>query len=83
MFWFFFLIALIKADSTELQCPPATASIQRLLDEAYIPGASVIVLNRDEILYQKGIGYHSPPIPEQRQPMNAVSSIFVFASISK
>ncbi|CAF1385452.1 unnamed protein product [Rotaria sordida] len=83
MFWFFFLIALIKADSIELQCPPATASIQRLLDEAYIPGASVIVLNRDEILYQKGIGYHSPPIPEQRQPMNAVSSIFVLASISK
>ncbi|CAF3285408.1 unnamed protein product [Rotaria sp. Silwood2] len=83
MFWFFFLIALIKADSIEFQCPPTTASIQHLLDEAYIPGASIIVLNRDEVLYQKGIGYHSPPISEQRQPMNALSSVFVLASISK
>ncbi|UJR12542.1 hypothetical protein I4U23_016718 [Adineta vaga] len=83
MFLFLFLIALIKAGSTEFQCPPTTTSIQQLLDEAYIPGASIIVLNQDKILYEKGIGYQSPPIPEERRPMDASSSIFVLASISK
>ncbi|CAF1132416.1 unnamed protein product [Adineta steineri] len=83
MLWLFFIIALIKADSTEFQCPPTTASIEHLLDQAYIPGASIIVLNRDEILYEKGIGYHSPALSEGRQIMNASSSIFVLASISK
>jgi CubicO group peptidase (beta-lactamase class C family) len=83
MFLFLFLIALIKADSIEFQCPPTTASIEYLLDKSYIPGASIIVLNREKILYEKGIGYHSPPIPEERHPMDASSSIFVLASISK
>ena len=79
MFWIlFFVIPLIKGD-----CPPQTSSIQRLLDDAFIPGASIVVLNRNEILYERGVGYQSPPIVKQRQMMNSSSSIFVLASISK
>ncbi|CAF1329504.1 unnamed protein product [Adineta ricciae] len=85
MLRFLFLVALIQASSIEFQCPPTTGSIGYLLDKAYIPGASIVVLNRDEILYEKGFGYHSPSISEseERHPMSASSSIFVLASISK
>jgi CubicO group peptidase (beta-lactamase class C family) len=79
----FFIIALIKLDATESQCPPTTESIQQLLDEAYIPGAAVVVVNTTEIIYQQGVGYHSPPISEQRQSIDPSSSIFLLASISK
>jgi len=79
----FLIIALIKFDAIESQCPPTTASIQRLLDEAYIPGAAIVVVNKTGIIYEQGIGYHSPPISEQRQLIDPSSSIFLLASISK
>jgi CubicO group peptidase (beta-lactamase class C family) len=83
MFWFFFIIALIEAGTTKSECPPTTASIQQLLDDAYIPGAAIIVVNANEIIYQQGVGYHSPPISEELQPIDPSSSIFILASISK
>lgn len=66
-----------------LKCHPMTVSIQRLLDDAYIPGAAVVVVNKTDISYQQGVGYHFPSISEQRQPMDPSSSIFLLASISK
>lgn len=77
------IITLIKLDATESQCSPTTASIQRLLDEAYIPGAAVVVFNTTGIIYQQGVGYHSAPLSEQRQLIDPSSSIFLLASISK
>lgn len=84
MFWFFFIIVLIKIGITESVCPPTKQSIQNLLDEAFIPGAALLVINNSQIIYEQGIGYHSPLISEQqRHPINSSSSIFMLASISK
>lgn len=81
--WFIVIIACIRIDTTDGQCPPTKASIQYLLDEAFIPGAAIVVVDSNEIIYQQGVGYHSPPISEERQSVDPSSSIFTLASISK
>lgn len=43
----------------------------------------MIVVNKHDILYQEEVGFHSPPIFEERHPMNCASSIFVIGFISK
>ena len=85
MFWALFILALLRARPIRTDCPPSKATIQHALDQAFIPGAALIVLNASGIVYQEEVGYHSPLISEQqqRQPMNASSSIFMLASISK
>jgi len=83
IFWFFFVIALMKAEENQSECPPTASSIKRLLDEAYIPGAAAIVVNSKEVIYQQGVGYHSPPISNDRQKIDSSTSIFLLASISK
>lgn len=81
--WIFFLLAFTKSARTDFKCAPTSASVQKRLDKAYIPGAAIVVVNRNATLYEKGIGYQSPPISDKRQSMNVLSSIFVLASISK
>ncbi|CAF3146470.1 unnamed protein product [Rotaria sp. Silwood2] len=83
VFWLFFVISLIKADDYQSQCPPTTASIERILQDAHILGIVATVVSSAGIIHEQGIGYHSPPISEQRQPMDSSKSIFVLASISK
>lgn len=83
MLWLLFLIVFIKSVATIHQCPPEKAAIERLLNDTFIPGAALIVVNATDILYQEEVGFHSPPIFEQRHPMNSSTSIFVIASISK
>lgn len=82
---FFSLVVFIQSVSTDFKCAPTSTSIQQRLDQVYIPGISIVVVNRNQTLYQKAIGYQSPPISvsDKRQPMNVSSSIFVLASISK
>ncbi|UJR10029.1 hypothetical protein I4U23_014252 [Adineta vaga] len=80
---FLFILILIQVDSVVSECPATISSIQNLLDGAYIPGAAIIVVNRNEIIYEQAFGYHSPPISNSRRLIDTSSSIFVLASISK
>jgi CubicO group peptidase (beta-lactamase class C family) len=77
------LISLVKGDNDFLQCLPSTSSIELSLQDAYIPGLAVIVVNSTNILYEQGFGYNLPPITNERQPIDPLQSIFVLASISK
>ena len=43
----------------------------------------MIVVNKQDILYQEEVGFYSLSIFEGRHPMNSASSIFVIGSISK
>ncbi|CAF2858077.1 unnamed protein product [Rotaria sp. Silwood2] len=83
IFWLFMIITLIKAEDHQFKCPLTKALIQSLLDDAYIPGAAIIVVKPNEIIYEEGIGYHSPPISEPRQPIDPSTSIFLLGSVSK
>ncbi|CAF0910744.1 unnamed protein product [Adineta ricciae] len=74
---------LAQAYLTTAECPPTKGSIQNLLDEVNVPGAAIIVLNRDGILYEQAFGYHTPPISDSRRPIDTSQSIFMIASISK
>ncbi|CAF0761990.1 unnamed protein product [Adineta steineri] len=83
IFWLLTIAILIQTDVYAAECPPTTASIQLLLDEAFIPGAAFIVVNSTDIIYEQGIGYHTPPIFNDRRHINPSNSIFLLASISK
>jgi len=83
MFWLFFIFALVNINSVVCDCPPSKAYIQNLLDKAHIPGVSVVVTKPNEIIYQQQVGYQSPPVSDQRLPMNVSTSVFMLASISK
>ena len=84
MYWFFFFIACIEAqEKHQSHCPPTASSIEPLLAKAYIPGAVAMVVNAQGIVYEQSVGYHSPPISDERQPIDSSNSIFVLASISK
>ncbi|UJR17838.1 hypothetical protein I4U23_004737 [Adineta vaga] len=83
LFWSIIIVSLTTIDVYGMECPPTRASIQHLLDEAYIPGAAVIVVNSTDIVYEQGIGYQSPLISKDRRSIDPSTSIFVLASISK
>ena len=83
IYWGFFLIALVKANTKQSQCPPTAATIQPLLDKAFMYGAAIIAVNASGIVYQKSFGYDSPLNSSQRQPIDALNSVFLLASISK
>ncbi|CAF1655162.1 unnamed protein product, partial [Adineta ricciae] len=79
----FWLLLVAQVAAHALECPPRTTSIQRLLDEAFIPGAALMVVNSTDVIYEQGIGYHTPPIFTNRRPVDPSTSIFLLASISK
>ncbi len=83
MLLFFSIAALVKAEKIVSQCPPSRTSIERSINEAYIPGLVAIVVDSTKILYEQAVGYHSPLILTERQPIDSSNSIFVLASISK
>ena len=83
MFWLLFLVSFTNINRITSDCPPSKASIQTLLDKTFIPGVSLIVAKPNEILYQQQVGYQSPPISDERRAINASSSVFMLASISK
>ncbi|CAM4819712.1 unnamed protein product [Rotaria magnacalcarata] len=83
IYWFFILIASVKADTLQSQCPPTASSIQPLLDKAFMYGAAIVVVNASDIVYQQTFGYDSPLNSNQRQPINDSNSVFLLASISK
>ena len=81
--WVFFLIALVKANTKQSQCPPPAATIQPLLDKAFMYGAAIVAVNASGIIYQRSFGYDSPLNSSQRQPIDASNSVFLLASVSK
>ncbi len=83
IYWFFFLMALVKADVKQSQCPPTASSIQHLLDKAFMYGAAIVVVNRSDTVYQQAFGYDNPLESSQRQLINVSNSVFLLASISK
>ena len=84
MICFLFIIVTIKFLTIQSQCPLTRDYIQGRLNQVYIPGAAIIVVNRKDILYQEGFGYYSPLETEQpRRSIDPISSIFMLASISK
>ncbi|CAF0723780.1 unnamed protein product [Adineta steineri] len=83
IFWLLTIAILIQTDVYAAECPPTTTLIQRLLDEVFIPGAAFIVVNSTDIIYEQGVGYHTPLIFKDRRPIDPSNSIFLLASISK
>lgn len=79
----FSLLLLAEGKTDASSCPPWRASIEKSLEERSIPSLAAIVLNATHILYEQAFGYYSPPISDQRQPIDTKRSIFVLASISK
>jgi CubicO group peptidase (beta-lactamase class C family) len=72
------VFALLQCASTKA-CPSRSSIEQSLLD-AHIPGATVVVVNATDILYQEAFGHQSlSPV----KMMDVDRSIFVLASISK
>ena len=83
IYWFSFLIALVKADTKQSQCPPTASSIQPLLDKSLMYGAAIVVVNASGIVYQQSFGYDTPFDSSQRQLITVSNSVFLLASISK
>lgn len=72
-------ILLLPSFAYAKECP-SRSSIQKLLIDAHIPGAAIVLVNSSDILYQEAFGYHSiSPL----KMMSVDESIFVLASISK
>ena len=68
-------IVFVRSD----KCPDLDL-IERSFADVHIPGGAIVVVSREEILYQKSIGYHSlSPL----KPVNVNNSIFTLASLSK
>ncbi len=59
---------------------PTRSFIEKSLLDAHIPGAAMVVVNNNDILYQEAFG-HQSFLPTKL--MNVDQSIFVLASISK
>ncbi|CAF0742528.1 unnamed protein product [Adineta ricciae] len=65
------------------ESPPSLSTFEDALHDAHIPGLVAIVVDKNGILYDEAIGYHSPIISNERRAMDSEKSIFVLASISK
>lgn len=72
-----FLIITVKA--TSLNCPDRQW-IETTLNNTYIPGAAIVVVNSTHTLYEQGFGYHSL---SPSKFIDVDKSIFTLASISK
>jgi len=83
LFLFLSLIALSQGSKDVFQCLPLKVSIENSLEDGNIPGLVAIVINSTNILYEEAFGYNSPPISNERQPIDSIKTIFVLASISK
>jgi CubicO group peptidase (beta-lactamase class C family) len=77
------VIALSQGSEDVFQCLPLKVSIKNSLEDGNIPGLVAIVINSTNILYEEAFGYNSPPISNERQPIDSRKTIFVLASISK
>lgn len=71
----FILIGYVNSN----KCPDLDR-LERSFADGFIPGAGIVVLSRDKILYEQSIGYHSLSPPKL---INVDSSIFTLASVSK
>ncbi|CAM4850175.1 unnamed protein product [Rotaria magnacalcarata] len=71
------LVAIVGA--VNLNCPN-NQWIEKYLNDTYIPGAAIVVVNGTHTLYEHAFGYHSISPP---QLMDVEKSIFGIASISK
>ncbi|CAF3504587.1 unnamed protein product [Rotaria socialis] len=72
------LLAAI-GDVANLNCPN-NQWIEKSLNNSYIPGAAIVVVNGTHTLYEHAFGYHSISSP---QLIDVEKSIFGLASISK
>lgn len=72
------VVVLVRCSSAK-SCP-SRSSIEELLVGAHIPGATIVVVNTTDILYEEAFGHQSlSPV----KMMDVDKSIFVLASISK
>lgn len=79
MFDFFFIIFLLLPFVQNFQCPNENL-IRENLQNVHIPGAAILVLNQNSILYEQSFGHHSFSPSEF---ININKSIFTLASLSK
>ena len=79
MFLFVFIAALFISVNSNSNCL-SRQSIEQSLNKVHIPGAVIVVVNANNILYEQAFGYQSfLPL----KLMNVDQSIFPIASISK
>ncbi|CAF3564774.1 unnamed protein product [Rotaria sp. Silwood1] len=76
---FFLAVIFLIVDEGCLNCPDRQW-IEYSLNDSYIPGAAIIVVNGTHTLYEEAFGYQSLSPP---QFMDVEKSIFAIASISK
>ena len=79
MFSYFLTIFILIGYVDSNECPDLDL-IERSFGDGYIPGAGIVVVSRDKILYEKSIGYHSLSPPKL---INVNNSMFTLASLSK
>lgn len=80
---FFIFVTLCQGNNDLSKCPPSKTSIENSLQEANIPGLVAMVVNSTDNLYEQAFGYNSPPISNERRPIDSTKTIFALASISK
>jgi CubicO group peptidase (beta-lactamase class C family) len=78
-----FLIAWIKAETKQSQCPPTVSSIQPILDKALMYGTALVVVDANGMVYEQAFGYDSPLASTQPRAIDLSDSIFLLASVSK
>jgi len=81
---YFGIIFFFLPIQTEIiSCPPTQNFIDEILNKTYIPGVALIVVNRTDVLYEKGFGYLTPSVIATNRPIDPRKTIFPIASISK
>ncbi|CAF0823039.1 unnamed protein product [Adineta steineri] len=73
------LFIFVVNNSVSLSCP-SRQWIEESLNNSYVPGAAIIVVNATHTLYEEAFGYHSLLPPKW---IDIDRSIFTLASISK
>jgi CubicO group peptidase (beta-lactamase class C family) len=74
-----FVLVSIVVGINSLNCPDRQF-IEESLSKVHIPGATIVVVNGSDILYEEAFGYQSL---SPKQSMNVENSIFTLASVSK
>ena len=78
MFSSFFTVSILIGLVASNKCPDLD-SIERSFADVHIPGAGIVVVSREKILYEKSIGYHSL---SSSKLIDVNNSIFTLASLS-
>ena len=77
---YFFALTLAGFSGGSSRACPNRRTIEEGLVKVHIPGATIIVVNATDILYEQAYGFQSLSLS---QPIDLKKSIFALASISK